>query len=65
MHWQLYPQVRPQEPLNKKLGGSQNQFGWYWVKGNLLNLLELKHWTIQPVASHYTDYIIPTPWLAK
>jgi hypothetical protein len=52
-------------PLNRRLGDSQNQFGWYWTTENVSTLLELKPWTIQPVASHYTDYIIPTPWLAN
>jgi hypothetical protein len=65
MHWQRYLQVRTQYPLNRRLGDSQNQFGWYWTTENLSTLLELKPWTIQPVASHYTDYIIPTPSLAN
>jgi len=60
MHWQLYLQVRTPVPTEY-----QKQFGWYWITENLSSLLELKPWTIQPVASHYTDYIIPTPWLAN
>jgi len=65
MHWQLYLQIRTQNPLYRRLGSSQNQFQWSWITENLSTLLELKPWNIQPVVSHYTDYIIPTPWLAN
>jgi len=55
------------ECVNKILVSHIGANGWLYFNEteNLSTLLELKPWTIQPVASHYTDYIIPTPWLAN
>jgi len=40
-------------------GGRQGWSGWVWRGENLLPPQDFKPQTIQPMASHYTDYAIP------
>jgi len=49
---QLYPGKETQHPLYRRLGEPQGWSGW------VRKILPLPR-TIQPVASHYTDYAIP------
>jgi hypothetical protein len=44
----LRPGEEPKYPLNRKLGGSQNQSGWYGEENNLLPLSVIKPKIIQP-----------------
>ena len=43
-----------------KLGGPQSPSGWL-VKRNCLPLPGIEPWTVQPVASHHTNYTILAP----
>lgn len=42
-------------PLHRRLGGPQGLSGWVW---EMLPLLRFIPWTVQPIASCYTDYTI-------
>ena len=42
--------------LCRRMGGPQGWSGWVW---NISPPLEFDPRTIQPTASHYTDYAIP------
>jgi hypothetical protein len=44
----LHPGEEPKYPLNRKLGGSQNQSGWFVEENNLLPLSVIKPKIIQP-----------------
>jgi len=43
-------------PLLRRSGGPQGHSGWTWWIEKLLPLPKIKHWSIQPAASHYTNY---------
>jgi hypothetical protein len=44
-------------PLYRRLGGSQGLPGWVQ---KISPLPGFNPWTVQPIASHYTDYTIPS-----
>jgi hypothetical protein len=50
------PLGRDQYPLYRRLGGLQGQFGWVQ---KISSPLGFDPRTVQPIASHYTDYAIP------
>jgi hypothetical protein len=47
------PLGKTQYPLYRRLGGPQDHRGWEW---KISPPLGKDPWTIQPVASRYTDY---------
>jgi len=65
MSWLLYIQgKRPWKPLNKKLGRPQCQPECFGKLKSLLSLLGFEAYTVQPIASHYTDCTILAPQCA-
>jgi hypothetical protein len=48
----LYPPVKTRYPLYRRLGGPQGRFGWVL---KISVPLGFKPWTVQLIASHYTD----------
>jgi hypothetical protein len=52
------PRMELQYPLNRRLGGPHGRSGRFWRRENLLSLPEFE---VQPVASRYTDWVIPAP----
>lgn len=44
-----------------RLGGPQDQSEWVLVKRNPLPLSGIEPWTVKPVASHYTNYVVLAP----
>jgi hypothetical protein len=63
----LYPWGNgPQYPLDRRLGGPQNQPGW-WRRENSWPYQDSNSDSsvVQPVVSHYTDYAIAAPSHSK
>jgi hypothetical protein len=51
------PLVKTRNPLCRRLGGPQGQCGQVW---KIVPSLAFGPRTIQPVASHFTDYAVPS-----
>ena len=49
------PREKTWYPMYRRLGGPQSQSGQAWKN---LSPLGFDPWTVQPIASRYTDYII-------
>jgi hypothetical protein len=48
-------------PTERKVGWAPESVWMFWRSEKSLPLPELKSWTIQPIACHYTDYTTPAP----
>lgn len=53
------PRKQRRYPLYRRLCGPQGLSERFWRRENLIPLPRFEPQTIQPVTSHYTDYVIP------